>query len=728
MKTAKRLYSAVLFIVLMVPAGAVSAEEKQNFNEYYYSPFTAGVYYSPLSGIANRSLSDFDINEVSAQFRFGFEKLPKIKPFIIGGMETYTFTGNMNISHQDWSHTHIFAGLGLGYTNRISKEFEMGIEGFGALSQSVFSDLSLPGVSEPMGQLNILGGAQLEIVLNPSFNISIGITPTVRYLYGLGELDTYNGFTFGVGFGGTYRFGQDPDAPQSAVRAIQFVKADIPSAFAAMQSFYVKNPVGSVVIKNTEKYPITNIDIGFMQPGFMDSATPSGHFDSLAPGESIKVPVLASYNTQVFTTQGVTPLTGEIIVQYTAKNRPVEQRQSVTYDLYDKNALTWDDDRKVAAFITPQDSAIRNYASFIRQADKSITNRYLNENLQFAMQTFEALSEFGIMYQIDPTSPFTKVQEDTLIVDSISLPRETLVRSTGDCDDLTTLYNTILQTVGIETAFVTIPGHIFSAFNTGIPSREYKKLYPDRSMTLNVDGTLWVLVEITLIGRSDFLTAWRTGITEYSKYDSNPSVRGFNKTTESQKLYRPVALRETDLGLQYGSPEAISKRFKDDLSQLDNILLKPYRDEAEQKKSTRAWNTYGIQSAKLGSHEQATYAFNKVLNLKPDNLNAKLNLGSLYYLMEKYTDAEQMFKDSLNDLSRKNYTRASVKLNVLINLSKTNFAMQHYPDARKYFDLAKNLDPAQANRYSFLAAGSDSSDTGRASKAEESEPILFFEE
>ena len=54
--------------------------------------------------------------------------------------------------------------------------------------------------------------------------------------------------------------------------------------------------------------------------------------------------------------------------------------------------------------------------------------------------------------------------------------------------------------------------------------------------------------------------------------------------------------------------------------------------------------------------------------------------------------------------------------------------MQHYPDARKYFDLAKNLDPAQANRYSFLAAGSDSSDTGRASKAEESEPILFFEE
>ena len=465
-----------------------------------------------------------------------------------------------------------------------------------------------------------------------------------------------------------------------------------------------------------------------MQPGFMDSATPAGHLDSLAPGESIEVPVLASYNTQVFTTQGVTPLTGEIIVQYTAKNRPVEQRQSVTYDLYDKNALTWDDDRKVAAFITPQDSAIRNYASFIRKADKSITNRYLNENLQFAMQAFEALSEFGIMYQIDPTSPFTKVQEDTLIVDSISLPRETLVRSTGDCDDLTTLYNTILQTVGIETAFVTIPGHIFSAFNTGIPSREYKKLYPDRTMTLNVDGTLWILVEITLMGQSDFLTAWRTGTAEYTKYDTDPSVRGFYKTTESQKLYRPVALRETDLGLQYGSPEAISKRFKDDLSQLDNIILKPYRDEAEKKNTARAWNNYGIQSAKLGDSTSAAYAFNKVLNLKPGNLSAKLNLGSLYYLMEKYTDAEKMFKDSLTDLSKKNHTRKTVKLNVLINLSKTNFAMQHYPDARKYFDLAKNLDPAQANRYSFLAAGSDSSDTGRASKAEESDPILFFEE
>jgi transglutaminase-like putative cysteine protease len=31
----------------------------------------------------------------------------------------------------------------------------------------------------------------------------------------------------------------------------------------------------------------------------------------------------------------------------------------------------------------------------------------------------------------------------------------------GDCDDLSILYCSLLEAIGIRTAFVTIPGHIF---------------------------------------------------------------------------------------------------------------------------------------------------------------------------------------------------------------------------------------------------------------------------
>ncbi len=203
-------------------------------------------------------------------------------------------------------------------------------------------------------------------------------------------------------------------------------------------------------------------------------------YQSLKPfgGESREIDITASYNQEIFTTEGITPLTGEIIADYISRNKAANQRFSVSYDLHDKTALSWDDDRKVAAFITPADSA---------------------------------LTEIGVLYQVDPTSPFTAAQSNPLIVDSISLPRDTLKRATGDCDDLTVLYTSILETVGIETAFITVPGHIYAAFNTRVPSRSYKSVHPDRNMTLNINGELWIPVEITMIGNDDFLSAWRKG-------------------------------------------------------------------------------------------------------------------------------------------------------------------------------------------------------------------------
>lgn len=82
----------------------------------------------------------------------------------------------------------------------------------------------------------------------------------------------------------------------------------------------------------------------------------------------------------------------------------------MTYDLYDKTSVVWDDDRKAAAFITPADSALRNYASFIRQScRKSVVPAYPKE-IQEAMEVFYALGEIGCLYQVDPSLPFTKVQ------------------------------------------------------------------------------------------------------------------------------------------------------------------------------------------------------------------------------------------------------------------------------------------------------------------------------
>ena len=253
-----------------------------------------------------------------------------------------------------------------------------------------------------------------RLTLNPSYNLSIDVSPGVRFLRPFSPFQTYAGLSYGIGISAHYRFGLDPDAARALIRAIRFGEIELPDVFAAMQSYYVDDPVGEVTIRNEENYPLEDVQVSFFQNGFMDSPTPSGRIPTLEPGESVTMELLASFNDEVFSREGITPLTGEVIATYTARGRPAEQRQAVTYDLHDKTALTWDDDRKVGAFITPADSALRNYASFVRRTASDAMVDGLSDSLQIAMQIYHGLAELDILYQEDPTSPFTQVQENTL--------------------------------------------------------------------------------------------------------------------------------------------------------------------------------------------------------------------------------------------------------------------------------------------------------------------------
>ncbi|MBE3039934.1 MAG: tetratricopeptide repeat protein, partial [Chloroflexi bacterium] len=514
-----------------------------------------------------------------------------------------------------WDNTHYYGGLGTVLAHRFAKTFEIGAEALAGFSVAFFPDL-LPEVGL-IHAPHFFIEAGARIALDPSYNFSIDVHPNLKYLRSLADFKDFDGLIFGIGFAASYRFGQDPDAPGAVIRSLRLSELSVPPVFAAMQSYYVRNPAGGVVLTNTEKHSITDIEVSFFQPGYMDSPTPAASFPEIAAGESRRVELYASYNQEVFATEGITPLTGEVIISYKSRGRAAEQRQSVAYDLHDKTAVTWDDDRKVAAFITPSDSALRNYTSFIRQVCKDVVVSGYNESLQAAVQVFQALGEIGCLYQADPTMPFTKVQGDPRFVDSVSLPRDTLKRITGDCDDLTVLYCSLLETVGIETAFITVPGHIYSAFNTRVAVGEYAKIASDRRGMIALDGELWIPVEITLIGETDFIDAWRRGAEQWLDYENEPEKRVMYRTRSCQELYRPVGLKETDLGLQYGSKENILEGFRKEVDQLIDGVLGEMVSTAEKRGSPVDYNRLGIAYAKFHRYERAEEAFNEALRIDP---------------------------------------------------------------------------------------------------------------
>ncbi len=708
--------------VLLAPTLAFPQTQEQDFNSYYRFPLSLGVEYQSLSPFGAYG-SQFNIFDLSVAVRMPLPPIPLLQPVAKAGM--MLFDSQDPADPLRWDHTHWYGALGMDVAHRFAKNFEVGGEALAGFSAAVFPDL-LPDEGA-VGTLNLLFELGGRIALNPSFSFSIDVHPYLRYLVSLSPLRDFDGLIFGIGFAGSFRFGQDPDAPTAVIRAIRFDKVVIPALFAAMQSYYVKHPAGSVTITNTESQRITDLTVSFMQAGYMDSPTVAASIPEIKAGESRTIDLFASFNEEVFRTEGVTPLTGEVIASYKLNGKAADQSQSVTYDLHDKSAITWEDDQKVAAFITPADSALRNYSSFIRQACKEETLSGGNGQLQLAVQIFQALGEIGCLYQADPALPFTRVQGDPMVVDSVSLPRDTLKRITGDCDDLTVLFCSLLESAGTETGFITVPGHIYAAFNTTVAGRDYARLHPERGMTINLDGELWIPVEITLIGKTGFMEAWRKGSEEWTAYDGNAEKRRLYRTRVCQDLYRPVGLKETDLGLQYGRKENIIAGFRKDLDRFVETVTGEARAAAAKSGKKQDFNRLGILYAELGRYGPAEESFSRALTIDAGFEPARLNLGNILYLKKDYAAALARYQDFYRALERRNEGSSTTGLKVLLNMSKACYEMAKYPEAQQYFARAQAIDADQVKQFAYLAERR----TDEARAAEQPDPaqkLIFLEE
>ena len=722
-------YAFVLVLALHAPAQAAS--DSLNLNRYYRYPLAIEAGLQPLNHFSEQ-LGAFTIAEISGRVVHPLQSHPLLQPMLRLGAITVT-----DPTHT-WNHRHYFGGPGFALSNRISKEFEIGGEVFGAASLAVFPGAAEGGEDdqgEAVGSPFLIAGGSLTLRLNASYNLSIGISPSVRWFRNTGgmlsaldygSLTLFDGAAFGVGFSASYRFGRDPDTPQAPVRALRLVEAPMPPVFAAMQSYYAVNPLTTIELTNTESAPLVDVEFSFYQAGFMDSPTRSAVIPEIAPGETVTVPILASYNREVFSTNGITPLTGEMIATYTHNRRAAEQRWGVTYDLYDRNAMTWDDDRKVAAFITPADGSVRNYGSYVRNTLREQDNGFLSTPLQAALQTYAGLTELGIGYQVDPASPFTAVQKDALAIDDVSLARDTLVRGRGDCDDLTVLFNTILETLGVRTGFVTTPGHIYSAVNTGEPARQWAAVHPDREMTLEVDDELWVLVEVTLLGRSGFLEAWHTGMQQWRQYDTNPGARGFYLTAAAQQVYRPVGLTERDLGLQYGDPGSLGRAYAREFSRFADAQLRPLEDAAATG-DPRQWNRLGIRAAQLGRTDLARTALNRAAALDRTYIDPRVNLGSVHFVLGEYRQALGVYTEAYNLLGLAARPRPVLQGTVLLNISRTQYELGNFAAAEEFYEAAIALAPQEAEPYGFIA-GAAADGGARASEAAAGAAILFADE
>jgi tetratricopeptide (TPR) repeat protein len=333
----------------------------------------------------------------------------------------------------------------------------------------------------------------------------------------------------------------------------------------------------------------------------------------------------------------------------------------------------------------------------------------MNAKVLTAMGIYSALDLLGVSYVTDPATTFSDRTQNKNQPDFLQFPRQTLEYKAGDCDDLSILVSALLESVGVETAFITVPGHIYLAFSTDLKEEAASRSFSGTSELIIRDGIVWIPVEVTE-RRGGFMKAWAEGAREWREATAD-STAGFFPVHQAWQEYEPVQLPG---GKEMALPgrDALVSAFLQEVVKFVDREITPrvtrIQDEIKKNGDTPAnRNKLGIIYAQYGKTDQAETEFLKAI-AKQQYLPALLNLGNLQSMKGAWPKAREYY-DKAAKLEPKNPK-------VLLAQSRTYYTEEKYDLARaKYQELA-GADKVLAEQFAYLG-GSQEAGT-RASESE----------
>jgi tetratricopeptide (TPR) repeat protein len=556
------------------------------------------------------------------------------------------------------------------------------------------------------------GEGGVSFLLDPAFGIGAG----VGYRHYVSEPDPfYQGLK--VHLGAFVRFGAGKRKPK-----LEIYDTRIKPVFPVFYKHYDEHTIGLVGIRNGENSAIKNVRVSFFAPQYMDKPKVCTTIDLMKRGDEEEVPLYALFTDKVLTITEGTKVAGEIKVSYTCSGKEMEKEISETLRLYDRNAMTWDDDRKASAFITAKDPEVLRFAKGTAGFIREHHNKAINLNFRIGMGLFEGLRIHGINYVVDPQTPYGEFSEDSDAIDYLQFPIHTMTYKAGDCDDLSILYCALLESTGIETAFITIPGHIFAAFNIGMPPEEAKKMFRNPENLIYQNEKTWIPVEITMI-QDGFLKAWEKGASQWREHVPAGNAK-FYPIHKAWSEYEPVGLPDASAGLELPTTEQIARTYTDSINRFVerdiSDTVERYLERIESSNNNPKYiNGLGVLYGKYGLLDKAKSRFEQAVRF--DYVPAMINLGNVLYLKEKIEDALRYY--TMARAKRPDSTQA------ILGIAKTNYDLEKYSQAKTAYTEIKNSDPELAGRFTYLVSeGSESEQTGRASAAMKKETVLWVEE
>lgn len=346
-------------------------------------------------------------------------------------------------------------------------------------------------------------GSGLHIVLKSWFAINFDMK---YHFVNFMPAKEYSGLEFGGGF--CFMWGR-----RREIFRIEEIKVIVEDIYPAYYQFYNTYPLALVSIENTAGYSI-EVNVRSEIKGYSERTQESG-FLRIDRGETKDIPVKVLFGPKLLQTSRREPAVIDLEVEARAGT---EQTKSLSRHVMIHHRNGWDGEiGMLGFFVTPDDEPIMEISRGItHQISDSVDSAV--PSFVAAKHLFDELNRLEIRYQRDPNIPFYKD-------DRVQFASETIDLKAGDCDDLVVLYASLLESVGIKTAFVDVKdpekeiAHVYLLIDAGVsPEQSHRMSHNEKRFVIRETRfgkpVLWIPVETTLV-EEGFESAWRAGAKQY---------------------------------------------------------------------------------------------------------------------------------------------------------------------------------------------------------------------
>jgi len=463
--------------------------------------------------------------------------------------------------------------------------------------------------------------------------------------------------------------------------------------FRSLHRYYETNPFAKVGIKNISDADLP-VNVSLFLPTMMSN--PHSETITLPPKSDEEYELGVSFSADVLTTKKAAfdnLVQPEIKVTYKqgGEEKQAQKKLESSYVL-GKGKLTWSNPDMIACYVTPADAVVDKFSRNNIQYYTPVLNDYFGRsNLGRGIILYDALGTHGLVYNIDLQTPFLEIADDKTTFDNVKYPGEMLRDKIGDCDDLTTLYGTLLNNLGIETMFLDVfkpgAGHIFLMFDSGVKPDDVKKYFLDETEVVVLNDKVWIPIEATLVGKP-FFSAWKQGSLKYNEMKAENYVNEIS-VAEATAIYPAGSHITPDMPMPEIS--GINDLLKEDIKQYGQWLEQiVYAAVGNELTSGEDYYDAGVKYMEFHRYKEAISMLETAINMKPNFPDAINTLGVSYTKKGDFETSLEFYEKALE--------QQPDHPGFMLNIAIAHFMMGNKGIAREKYDEVVLVDPVFAGK------------------------------